>query len=295
MEKILRNNIIEEILEIFEDEKCFVKFPISKNEYGLRQLYGSELRKLKKSNLKTVITKLIEIAISKVETDDKNKFLKENSHLDYFELLKKILECSYREHEVDNIECGACGYKYDDKIKIEYSQYKNENKEWDKDIPFNEYEILYEFKIERPKNAKQFEKIKIKLVMKIPTMEKFVRFINSSLKDIDVNAPLEIAPLISVPDDQLKLFVEKIIVEGYKSSNDMAPAENYEFNLPHEINKFISTLPIYYKQKAINKIIEELKDYIPIYTTEIECKNCGEKIKLILNPQIEFLSKIFNI
>jgi transcription initiation factor IIE alpha subunit len=295
--EIEKKILIDEILKSFEEEKCSIKFPISKNEYYLNPIRGAELKRLKTSNLKTVVIKLIELAISKIDgigkKINKKEFLESNSHLDYFALLKGLLECSYKEQKIKNFECPYCGYKSAAPLEIEYSQYKNKNKEWDKDVPFNQYEINYEFEIPN----KKFKSVKAKLILKIPAMEKLIRFVTSELKDFDVRNIENVntvAPLVSIPDEQIMLYLEKIILEIIKDENNPEPII-IEYGAAPDLQNFISKLPIFIKERIIDKIEKELNDYVPVYQTFVKCENCGEDVELTLNPQIEFIQRIFNL
>jgi DNA-directed RNA polymerase subunit RPC12/RpoP len=291
MEFLKKESLIAELREIFEEGGAVVKCPISKNEYKIDELRGFELKKLKTANLKRFVTKLIELVISKVKSeDDKEKIMNDNSYLDYFVLLKGLLESSFETGTVDKVTCSTCGAELKD-IEVKYSDFKNTKKEWDKDVSFKDWSIPYEIEL----NGKKHKKIILRIYLGIPTIKDFYTFVYSQLKDIDENALTNtLSPLISVIDDNIKFFTKKIEVEFIGENG--APEDTLTFTHPSDFDEIISTIPVKIKEKIENKIVSELEDYVPVFVNkEVKCPECNEQIELIIEPQTELLKRIFKL
>ena len=291
MEFLKKETLIAELREIFEEGGVAVKCPISKNEYVMDELRGFELKSLKTTNLKRFVTKLIELVISKIKTeDDKEKIMNENSYLDYFALLKGLLESSFETGTVDKVTCSSCGTELKN-VEVKYSDFKNIKKEWDKDVSFKDWTITYELELK----GKKHKKIILRIYLGIPTIKDFYEFVYSQLKDIDENALTNtISPLISIIDDSIKFFTKKIEAEFI--DEDGAPVDTLIFNYPGDFDEVLSAIPVKIKEKIENKIVSELENYVPVFVNkEIRCPECKEQIELVIEPQTELLKRIFKL
>ena len=294
MEFIKEEQLLTELREIFEEETYKVKCPVSLNEYELDEIRGYELKQLRNSNISKIVSKLIELVVSKVKSDDGNKssddIMEENSYLDYFVLVKGLLDVSYEETEIDRLECPECG-AVSEKIKVNYSDYQNTSKEWDKEVPFKDYTFQYVLELK----GKNYPKIEMIFKLSIPTIKRFYRFVYSQTKNINPAAiGNSMFPLLSIVDDVIKFFTKKIDVKFYNDKNELV--NEMEISSPSSISEIIAPLPIKYKERIENYITEQLKDYVPVFVNKsVKCKECGATIELYMEPQTELINRVLKI
>ena len=283
-------SIFSELKEIFEEEKGKVKCPISLNEYVIDELRGADLVKLKKSrNIQSLVRNIFDLAISKIQLNDNetiDDILSDNSYLDYNAILKGLLEVSFDEQKIDNLTCPVCSAELKD-INIPYSEYKLISKLWDKEKSFKEYEIK-----SRPIKV---DNIRLEFVLYIPTLNEFKKFIFKQLKDLNIQPQQRGALSLSLLDPNETLtFLTKYIVYSKLSSENNKEKEEKKFIIKEKdkIYEIISLMPL----KLVNSIMEsvnnELKDYIPLYSTKIKCSECGEEFDVYLEPLSEFITKV---
>ena len=286
VEFLKKESILSQLKKAFEEKaKTEVECPISLKKYEVEAIKAFELQKLKKvRTIKSLVKNLIELVVSKVNAENLEEVVNENSYLDYYAILKGVLEASYESDRRADFECPECGQKFD--LEVKFSQFENTSKKWDKEQPFKDFRVEYDYKIED-------KGIELKFVMKIPTIKEFYHIIDKIAEDINlssgINSPLTLTGNILSDLETLVMVTEKLIVKTPSLEEPVV------FTSKTDIEDILenSGAPISIYKEALEKFSNEIKDYVPIYRSQTQCPSCKEKIDIYLEPQVAFINKLF--
>jgi len=339
------DELLNQIDKKLEQKTKVVKVPIALKEFKVKPIITSDesyLKSLNANNVFKIVLKVYELILSKCQPVNQTTNLlfeqlsQEISHHDIFTLAKTLLEISYdtfKTYDINvSIECPVCKTIHTNEdinnAKIKYSDFILESKEWDKDIPFNEYTIKYtEPDIIVEQDTYDIYIIPV-ITLQIPTLKKVIdseKYITEyqrkkelevtmfsprsitninerTLNDLSVNkrdivfAITKDITFYSVSKDKITdtelLNKRENILDIINNEDNIAT--KYTVNEPTKILSVLDKFPLSIHENIIEYYNQEFRDYIPVYTCKdkFKCKECGVDIEITLNPIFNLLDRL---
>ena len=259
--------------------------PISKNKYVISSLKGKDEHELKQKltqnqNSARIAETLYSIMYNTI-TNNKNvndenilsfeDFLKNNSTYDAISLFHALNITTFEYIKDFEFICEHCGVK--NKLdKLEYKQYKNRSKVWDKDQPFDSYTIKYTYNT---------NDLTIDFSLGIPTLYDEVMI---TKKVIEERPATDMFVTTSSNLDKALYITKQLTI---KSGDEEITLTNI-----FDIKVILESLPENIILSFLDTYEDNIKDYIPDYTVKIKCKDCEKENELTYHPILEFIMRM---
>ena len=276
------------IQEASKSKQVKVKTPISLQEYTINPLKGKDELELRqnlvpnKPNVK--ITEVLYTTLYNSIDNNKNveddqillleNFLKSNSSFDVLELFHGLNIATFEyipDYEFTCVHCETVN-KID---KLYYSEYKNESKTWDKDVPFYDYTI---------ESEQELGGVKLKFTLRIPTLFDELAIVK---KVIDTPRDVNNLPSFTLSTSNIErlLYITKRL--SIIKQDETVTLEN-----AHDIKLVLESIPEFIIQDTLNTYNKDISDYAPVYSCKVKCKDCEKENELMYHPVLEFITRI---
>lgn len=211
-----------------------------------------------------------------------NSFMDNVSYIDRKALIWGIFASTYGTMGTIQITCPYCNNTFSNEIKAEELIHSDSLTVWDKEVPFNEYVLTFdyicnveglyklEFDISLPSISQQLA------VMKLLSADK--------LKD-NFN---KIGNVFSKPEEIASIVR---MIKVYKTPDDIEPQR---FLTTRDIHRVICQfMPMDVSDFILDKYNEEFDKFTPVFKKPFVCSQCNNDFNYVTDPEVSLFRQFF--